>query len=246
LEIRKRLAQKNPLRFESDYARSLNNYANRLSDTGQNEKALEHAREALEIRKRLVQKNPDRFEPDYAKSLSNYANHLSDAGQNEKALEHACKALEICKRLAEKNPDRFADNLFSSICIAQFLAWLCDQSDGSDKSDLNQLMTYKPSHRQSLMLLLSAFVEGCSAADQTTRNDTFRRVSSLWSGLSMVDKNRGKPYWLCAAAWCATFEPPAADTEWEASWQQYVKQRNGHIPRWMLDVAQRLEFQWPR
>jgi tetratricopeptide (TPR) repeat protein len=94
---------------------SLNNYASHLSDAGQNEKALEHARQALEIYKRLVQKNPDRFEPDYATSLDNYASHLSAAGQNEEALGHIREALEIRKRLAQKNLDRFEPDYAMSL-----------------------------------------------------------------------------------------------------------------------------------
>jgi glycosyltransferase involved in cell wall biosynthesis len=246
MEIYKRLAQKNPDRFEPEYARSLDNYEIFLSHVGQNEEAIEHTREALEIRKRLAQKNPDRFEPEYARSLNNYGNRLSDVGQNEEALEHACKALEINKRLVQKNPDRFSDALLNNICLAHFLTWLCDQADDSDKSDPSQLMTFIPPHRRSLMLLFSAFVEGCSAANRAARNDAFRRVLSLWDDLSMADKTSGEPYWLCAAAWCATFEPAeVVETEWEVSWRQYVKQRNGRVPQWMLDVARRLEFQWP-
>lgn len=246
LELYRHLTAHDPKKFEPGYALLLDNYALHLSDAGHNEEAFEYAHEALGIYRRLAQKNPDRFEPDYAWSLSNYASYLNDAGQNAEALEHARKVLEIHKRLVQKSPDRFADNLFNSICSARFLAWLCDQGDGGDKTDLIQLAMFIPPHRRSLMLLYSAFVEGCSAAGQAARNDAFRQVLSHWAVLSKAGKTKGESYWLCAAAWCATFEPAeVVETEWEASWRQYVKQRNGFIPRWMLDVARRLEFQWP-
>jgi tetratricopeptide (TPR) repeat protein len=107
LEIYQRLAQKNPDRYESYYAGSLNNYADHLSDAGKNEEALTNALQALEIYQRLAQKNPDRFEPNYAGSLNNYATYLSDAGKKEEALMYARQALEIRQRLVQKNPDRY-------------------------------------------------------------------------------------------------------------------------------------------
>lgn len=246
LEIHTRLARNNPDRFEPDYGTSLGNYANRLSDTGRNEEALDHARDALEIFRRLGQKNPDRFESHYAWSLSNYARHLSDAGQSQEAVIHVRQAVEIQKRLVRKTPDRFADGLFGNLCFTDFLAWLCDQGDRRDKLDLDQVEMSIPLHRRSLLLLYSAFAEACWVTDQATRGEAFRRVLSHWADLSTTDKTRGQAYWVCAAAWCATFEPTeVAATDWEASWRRYVKQRNGFIPQWMLDVARRLEFQWP-
>jgi tetratricopeptide (TPR) repeat protein len=246
LEIRKRLAEKNPDRFEPNYAMSLNNYAAHLREASQYEEALDRAREALEIHKRLAQKNQDRFEPDYARTLANYASRLSDVGQVEEALAHTREALEIHKRLAQKNPDRFANDLFNTVCLAHFLAWLCDQGNDNDNPDLDQLIASIPTHRRSLMLLLSAFVEACSAADRAARKDAFRRVLLNWADLSMADKTKGEPNWLCAAAWCATFEPAdLAEPRWEDSWRQYAERRKDRIPRWMLDVARRLEFQWP-
>ncbi|HKS40927.1 MAG TPA: DUF3856 domain-containing protein [Blastocatellia bacterium] len=246
LEIDKQLTQKNPDRFEPDYARSLGNYASNLSDAGRYEEALEHAHEALEIRRRLAEKNPDRFEPDYAASLGNDAIRLSEVGRYEEALEHSRGALEIHKRLAQKNPDRFAEALFSDICVAHLLAWLCDQDAGSDKPDLNQLTMSIPSHRRPLLLLYSVFIESCSAADQTIRINAFRQVFSYWADLSVINKIEAETNWLCAAAWCAKFEPAEViESDWEISWRQFVKQRNGSVPQWMLEVARRLEFQWP-
>jgi glycosyltransferase involved in cell wall biosynthesis len=246
LEIRKRLAEKNPDRFEPDYATSLSNHASHLSNVGQKEEALLHAQQALEIRKRLAEKNLDRFEPDYAMSLNNYASHLSDVGQNEEALDHSRQALEIRKRLAEKNPRRFADDVFSSTCLTHFLAWLCHRDESVDRPDLDTMITLIPSHQRPLMLLFAAFVEACRATERAARSDAFQRVLSHWGDLSIANKTRGEPYWLCAAAWYATFEPAhLVESHWADSWREFAKQRNGRLPQWMLEVAQRLEFQWP-
>ena len=246
LEIRQRLAQKDPDRFNPDYAMSLNNYAGHLSEVGQNEEALNYSRQALEIRQRLAQKNPDRFNPDHANSLSNYASYLSDAGQYEEALNHAQQALEIRQRLAQKNPNRFSEDLFSTTCFVRFLAWLYGQDRDVDQPDLDRIMTFVPSHQRALMLLFSAFVEACWATDQAVRIDAFQRVLSIWGDLSMANKTRGEAYWLCAAAWCAKFEPAdLGETDWVDNWRQFAKQRNGRLPQWMLEVARRLEFEWP-
>lgn len=115
LEIRHRLARKNPDQFETDYAMALNNYANRLGEAGKNDVAFEKAEAALEIYQRLARKNPDRFEPDYAMLSNNYAIRLSDAGKNEEALEKAGAALEIRQRLVRKNPDRFESDYAMSL-----------------------------------------------------------------------------------------------------------------------------------
>jgi tetratricopeptide (TPR) repeat protein len=194
----------------------------------------------------LVKKNPDRFEPDYAMSLSNYALNLSDAGQYEEALDYSSRALEIRERLAQKNPKRGADDLFTNRCIAQFLAWLSGKVKGNDQPDLEQILAFIPSHQRPLMLLFSAFVEACVAIDQAARINAFRQVLSVWNDLSIASKTRGEASWLCAAGWCAKYEPAdLVETDWLDRWRQFAKQRDGRIPQWMLDVARRLEFQWP-
>ncbi|HXU37758.1 MAG TPA: tetratricopeptide repeat protein [Blastocatellia bacterium] len=246
LAVQERLTQKNTDLFEPDYAFSLSVYADRLSDVGKHREALEHENHALAIFNRLVQKNPDRFERRYASSLISHAIHLSNVGQSGEALRAAREALEIHKRLAQKYPDRFAISLFSSICSEQFLAWLCDQSAGNEQPHLNQLMMFIVPNRRYVAMLFSAFVNACVSEDRTVRKDAFRQVFSHWTNLSMAEKMGSEPYWLCAAAWCATFEAPAlVETDWEISWRQFVKQRSGSLPRWMLEVARRLGFQWP-
>ncbi len=246
LEIRRKLMEKNPDRFEPDYATSLSNYASDLSEAGQYEEALAHALEALEIRRKLMEKNPDRFEPDYASTLNNYASHLSNVGQYEEALAHARQALAIRRRLAQKVPRRAADVLYSTTCFAHFLVWSCDQAESEVQSDLNQIMTFIPLRKRPLMLLFSAFVEACWATGQAARLAAFRGMLSNWGELSVASKTRGEPYWLCAAAWCARFEQAdLVETHWEASFREYAKRRNDRLPQWMLEVARRLEFQWP-
>jgi tetratricopeptide (TPR) repeat protein len=246
LEIRERLARKNPNLYEPHYATSLSNYASHLGNAGQYEEALEYSRRALEIRERLAEDNSDRYEPDYAASLSNYANRLSEAGRYEEALDHARQSLKLYEQLAAKNIKRNAESLFASICFADFLAWLCDKERDVAKSDLDQVMASVPLHQHPLMLLFSAFVEACWATTRDSRVNAFRQALTVWNDLSIASKTRGEPYWLCAVGWCAKYEPAnLLETDWLDVWRRFAEQRKGRMPEWMVDVARRLEFEWP-
>lgn len=245
-EIWERLAQKNPDRFEPDYARSLSHYSIALSDVGCYDEAAEHARQDLRIWERLAQKNPDRFESDYATSLTNYAILLANAGHTDKALEHVREIWAIQMRLAEKDARRSARDLLNTQSLTNLLAWLSYRDDQSDKTDLNEEAKPIPEHHRAHLLFYSAFVEGCLAQHRTERAEAFARVLSYWPQLSVGDKTRSQACWLCAAAWCAKFQPAdVQDTGWEANWRQYRNQRKGRVPHWVLEVARRLDFEWP-
>jgi tetratricopeptide (TPR) repeat protein len=248
LEILQRLVQKNPDRYEPDYAMSLNNYAGHLSNAAQYEEALEYARQAQKLYQRFTQKNPDRYESEYAMSLDNYASRLSDAGQDEEALIHAQNALEICQRLAQKNPGRFAEDMFTSSCVTHFLRWLNSSVGKSiDWVDLCEIPATTPHHRRLPQLLYKVFVQACQASkNQATRAEAFKKVITIWHDLSQENRATVQDFYLCAAAWCALYEPSVVESsDWQASWHQYINRKNGRLPYWMQKVAQRLEFQWP-
>ena len=114
-DIRRRLVQGNPARFEPDLAGSLNNLSNRLSDAGDGVGALTAIREGADIYRRLAQANPARFEPDLAMSLNNLSNQLSDAGNSTSALAVIQEAADIRRRLAQTNPARFSTVLEQSL-----------------------------------------------------------------------------------------------------------------------------------
>jgi hypothetical protein len=91
------------------------------------------------------------------------------------------------------------------------------------------------------------FVEACSTAEQSFRTNAFLQVLSIWTDLSISDKNASLPYWLCATAWCTKYQPTdLIDTSWKTRWDQFVKQRSGSIPQWMLAVARHFDFQFPQ
>ena len=248
LELRERLAQTNRDRFEPDYATSLRIYAIRLGDAGRNKEALEHAHQALNIHERLAQTSLDRFEPDYATSLSNYANLLSDTGRDEEAREYGRQALEIFQRLVQKAPISFQADWFAAVCDAHFHEWMADDTyDSIGLAELQIPPESAPPHRRPALKLYASFVQACRASDQTGRMDAFKEVTSIWGDFSKSNKILTQSYWMCAAAWRDTHERSREDkTNWKVEWHQFAKQRQGHVPCWMLEVARRLKFEWPK
>ncbi len=115
VEIRERLAKRNPDAFEPDLAGSLSNLGAFHSDLGRREEALAAAARAVEIRERLAKRNPDAFEPDLAGSLNNLGSCHSYLGRREEALAAEARAVEIRERLAKRNPDAFEPYLAMSL-----------------------------------------------------------------------------------------------------------------------------------
>lgn len=247
LEINRRLVQKNPDRFEPDFAMSLHNYAIRLSDNGQYEDSIEHACQAFNIHKRLALRNPDRFESDLATSLSSYAICLCNIGQYEVALPLTYQALDIQKKLVQKNPVRFSEDLFDNNCLMTFLSWLIASTVNSELvSSVCSIPSSIFVHRWQLKNLYSAFIQACYSNNSTTRENAMIQVTTSWNKLSQADRWQAQTYWFCATVWCAKYAPDAVEVlYWLTDWQKFAKQRQGRIPHWMLEIARRLEFQWP-
>jgi hypothetical protein len=80
VEIHRRLAQDNPVRFARDLAVSLGNLSVYLSAAGDRAGALAATREVVDTFRRLAQDDPSRFAPDLAGSLYNLSSYLSAAG----------------------------------------------------------------------------------------------------------------------------------------------------------------------
>ncbi len=109
------LSKNDLIRFESNYAKSLSNYAAFLGHDGKDdEEAIGYAKKALDIFKTLAVKDKERFEPHYAKCLNNYANCLRDIG-NVEGIDYAKQALDIRQSLAAKNQDRFEPDYAMSL-----------------------------------------------------------------------------------------------------------------------------------
>jgi len=246
LEIHERLAQQRPDRFEPDYALSLSNYANRLGDLGRNDEATDYAQQALAIYERLVQQRPDRFEPDYAMSLSNYANRLGDLGRNDEAVDYARQALTILERLALKTPQRFNIDHFNVQCYWLFAEWLSlsTASVSLEFEQIDQLPDFIAIHKQPVCLFYGRFVQGCLSQNAAQQ---FQRAIALWSQLTKSDQQNNRAEFLCVCAWLAQYDAEALpEQNWLDVWQQFTRQRQDRLPKWLETVAARLGFSWPQ
>ncbi len=114
VEIRRRLAERNPDAFLPDLATSLNNLGSDLSDVGRIEEALEATKEAAEIYRRLAEKNPDAFLPDLARSLGVLGWIFSAMERPEEAVRAFEEGLRILLPFYRRLPGAFG-NLTESL-----------------------------------------------------------------------------------------------------------------------------------
>ncbi|MBV8738353.1 MAG: tetratricopeptide repeat protein [Alphaproteobacteria bacterium] len=91
------------------------NLANRLSDLGRREDALQAAEEAVGHYRGLAAARPDAFIPNLALSMTNLANRLSALGRREDALQAAEEAVGHYRGLAAARPDAFIPDLAGSL-----------------------------------------------------------------------------------------------------------------------------------
>lgn len=110
VEIRRRLADENPIVGEPHLAGALNNLAvSRLAvahnDMQQRERAEKEYVEAIDIYRRHATTNPGAYEQSLAGVLNNLANLHSIAHQLEKAEWEYAEALNIRRRIAVENPE---------------------------------------------------------------------------------------------------------------------------------------------
>ena len=98
-----------------EHGRLLNNLANRLSNVGRREEALEKAQQSVQISEQLAQARPDALLPELATSLNTLGIMLSDLGRHEEALEKAKKAVRISEHLAKAWLNAFKPLLVASL-----------------------------------------------------------------------------------------------------------------------------------
>lgn len=109
------LAENSSGEFMHEWAFSLNNYGEFLSQNGRLEDALKMTEKSLEIYDGITQLKSVNFESDRASSLNNYAKHLSDNGQYKKALNASKQVLAIYKNLADGSSVQFGGDLARSL-----------------------------------------------------------------------------------------------------------------------------------
>ncbi len=92
-------AQQNYAAYAPDLAMSLNNWSNRLAESGERPAALAAIQRAVEIYKKLAEQNYAAYAPDLAMSLNNWSLHLAESGERPAALAAIQRAVEIRKAL---------------------------------------------------------------------------------------------------------------------------------------------------
>jgi Trypsin-like peptidase domain/Tetratricopeptide repeat len=98
-----------------DLAAWLDSLANRLSDVGQRQEALQAAREAVTHYRQLDQENPAAYLPGLVRSLNSLANRLSEVGQRQEALPVAREAVTYVRELAQDDPAAYLPGLAVSL-----------------------------------------------------------------------------------------------------------------------------------
>jgi tetratricopeptide (TPR) repeat protein len=115
VEIRRRLAEQDPIRIAPSLAQSLNNLSNYLHDAGNGPGALAAIQEAVEIYQWLAPDERAGVAADFAAALHNLSIQLSEIDESAGALVAVRDAVEIYRRLAHDNPERFEPDLAQSL-----------------------------------------------------------------------------------------------------------------------------------
>ncbi len=111
LEIRRRLAEKNPKAYLPAVAMTLNNLANLHVDRDENEVAEAEYREAHKLYRKLAEKNSQTYLPYVAATLNNLAGVYYARNEYEEVEKVAGEALEIYRELTEKDPQTYLPDL---------------------------------------------------------------------------------------------------------------------------------------
>lgn len=241
LEVRQRLAKDKPERFEANWATSLSNYATLLSDIGETDQSLDYIKESLTVHQRLAKDKPDRFEPDLAASLSNYAHILSDIGETKEALTLAKQASLIFQRLVAVRPSKFMPDFYISQIFVSFLQWL----DGEEILPLpstgvcNEEIPYDMRPPRFYKLVLQTL--GNQEATETP--NLINSVWKSWSEMSKSQKTHWKAHYLVICAYAqANGCLDIRSSNWLEQLETFRQQRNGKLPHWMTQIAERKSF----
>jgi glycosyltransferase involved in cell wall biosynthesis len=241
LDIHQRLARDKPKRFEPDWAMSLSNYAGHLSKIGHTRQALDLDKQALDIRKRLANDKPERFEPDWATSLANYAHHLSEIGATTLALDFIKQALGIYERLSEVRPVKFVAHVQESKLSVTLWAWLVgDTTSLAPFSELsNAEVPYLMQPVRFYQLLLRALGKQESSEIATA-------IEAVWDGWSAMSASQQTHWEAAYLVVCAYAQANACLDSRFSNWSEQLKafklRRNGELPQWMTQIAERKSF----
>ncbi|MGW7363093.1 tetratricopeptide repeat protein [Streptomyces sp. NPDC054841] len=116
VEIRRKLAAKQPDTYLPKLSSSLNNLSVLLSHHGQTKEALAVSSEAVDIQRKVAAQQPDDIVLCHlATILDNHGGELAALGRWEKGLAEISEAVDIYRELVAKRPDQFRGNLAGSL-----------------------------------------------------------------------------------------------------------------------------------
>lgn len=241
LDICQRLAKDKPERFELNLVMSLNNYANHLSAVGDTTLALNYIKRALDICQLLVKDDPQRFESNWAMSLYNYANHLSDDGNTIQALDFAKQSLVIYERLATANPAKFSATAHESKIFVALLAWLIDGKTLSSPSI--QLLDNEVPYLLRPARFYQFFLRALSRQEPNEIAHSMDAVWCSWNAMSISQQIHWEAQYLVICAYAkANACLDASNSSWSEKLKIFKARRNGKLPQWMTQIAERKSF----
>lgn len=115
VEIRRRLADENPSRFEPDLATSLNNLSTCLAASGEKKSALKVSKEAVGIYRSLAEENPASFKPELAMSLGTLGTILRSSGRADEAKDAFLEAITVIELQANQFPEGPAADILKNL-----------------------------------------------------------------------------------------------------------------------------------
>ena len=115
LEIRRKLAEKNPSADLPALAKTLNNLGALLQVNNEMQLAQIHYKRAVEIQKKLSDENPNVYLPELAATMHNLGILFKDINEMGLALEYSKEVLKIRRKLARENPEVYLSQLATTL-----------------------------------------------------------------------------------------------------------------------------------
>ncbi|WP_040787228.1 hypothetical protein [Nocardia pneumoniae] len=115
LQIRERMAARDPAAEESELAVALGNHALCLGGCGRHREALEYTRRALELWRRLSESEPYAYQKRLVGALDRHATGLWATSRSEEALEVSTEAVERYEQLLADDRDLYLNA--AAMCV---------------------------------------------------------------------------------------------------------------------------------
>ncbi|WP_340203645.1 tetratricopeptide repeat protein [Ascidiimonas sp. W6] len=141
LQLRRKLAEKNPDVYLPYVATSLNNLGILLKSNNEMGAAQQAYEASLQLYRKLAEKNPDVYLPYVATSLNNLGNLLSANNEMGAAQQAYEESLQLYRKLAEKNPDVYLPEVANTL-----------NNLGNLLSDNNEMGAAQQAYEESLQL----------------------------------------------------------------------------------------------